>query len=173
MVFVVLRGWRPPLRKVVLLGYTNAGWRGLMALRAIRVSAIWTALMAVPLCGWSSTSHSPGAQWISRSGRSMPVRILEHDPQGVLHLECESRRGTIEVITGLRIEGDTAYLDGLHVGGPGTGAWGIAELRRCARELGRELGVRRLVIHGGVRTSGANPGRVPRPIVLRLPAGER
>lgn len=97
----------------------------------------------------------------------MIVRIVEHDSQGALHLQCETQEGTIEVITDVRIEAGTAYLQQLHIDGPGAGTFGVQKLRLLAQEMSRQLGVTRLVIQGGRRTTGANPGRVPRPIVIR------
>ena len=96
----------------------------------------------------------------------MIVQIIERDPEGALYLEAISERGRMEVVTAVRVEGATAYLDGFHVDGLGAGSVGVAALRAFARELGHQLGVQRLVIRGGLRTTGANPGRLPRPIVI-------
>jgi hypothetical protein len=99
----------------------------------------------------------------------MPIRVIEHDPAGTIHLQAETAHGTIEAIADLRIEGDAAYPDQLHLDGPGAGAVGVRDLLRLARELGQHLGLKRLVVQGGVRTTGANPGHLPRPI--NLPVG--
>lgn len=101
----------------------------------------------------------------------MVVRILERDPAGALHVQGSSDRGTIEVIANVRIEAGTAHLDQLHIDGPGAGTMGLADLHAFAVELGRQLGVARLVIQGGMRTTGARPGHVPRPIVVRVREG--
>ncbi|MGH2585926.1 MAG: hypothetical protein ACRDJE_13520 [Dehalococcoidia bacterium] len=102
----------------------------------------------------------------------MKIEVVAYDPAGAIHVRCESDQGTIEVISGLRIGEDTAYLDGLHIDGPGAGRIGVRELYAMARAIGHQLGVSQLVIQGGVRTTGANPGRMPRPIVLRVSESE-
>ena len=96
------------------------------------------------------------------------VAIIEHDPAGALYLRGATRRGTVEVITNVRFDEQTAYLDELHVDGPGAGSMGVRDLRVLARELARQLQVRRVVIQGGVRTTGARPGRVPRQVTIRI-----
>ena len=93
----------------------------------------------------------------------MSVRIIEQAPEGTLYLEGVSGQGRMEVITALRIEGGVAFLDGLHIDGPGAGTMMVTALRAFARELGRLLDVEMLVIQGGMRTNGANPGTLPRP----------
>ena len=105
------------------------------------------------------------------SPSSPSIEIIEHDPAGALHVRATTRRGTIEVITNVWLEAQTAYLDELHVDGPGAGSMGIQDQLALARELGRQLQVRRLVIQGGVRTTGAKPGRVPRPVTILIEGG--
>ena len=95
------------------------------------------------------------------------ITILERDADAI-HFLAQGPRGQIEVITSLTIESETAILRGLHIDGPGPGSLGVRELRELTRELGRQLGVRRVVIFGATRYTGANPGRVPRPIVIEV-----
>lgn len=64
--------------------------------------------------------------------------------------------------------GDTLILQKLHVSGPGAGTLGVSELRRFARVLGRQQGVRRIVVLGARRSTGASRGRIPRPIVVEV-----
>ena len=61
-------------------------------------------------------------------------------------------------------EGDALILRGAHVEGSGT--W--SELRAAAQQWGRANGVKRVVIEGGKRTTGANPGHIPRPIIIEV-----
>ncbi len=56
----------------------------------------------------------------------------------------------------------------LRMQGPGAGTVGLRELREFARHLGREQGVQRVLIEGGTRTTGANPGHVPRRIEIKM-----
>ena len=95
------------------------------------------------------------------------ITTLERDADAI-HRLAQGPRGQIEVITSLMVEGETAVLRGLHIDGPGPGWLGVRELRELTRELGRQLGVRRVVIFGATRYTGANPGRVPRPIVIEV-----
>ena len=66
----------------------------------------------------------------------------------------------------VRFRGDTMILQGFHMHGAGRGSTGIARLRSMAAWLKDELSVRRLRIEGSPRTSGAGPGRIPRPVVF-------
>jgi hypothetical protein len=52
--------------------------------------------------------------------------------------------------------------------GPGAGTIGLRELREFARQLGREQGVNRVLIEGGTRTTGANPGHTPQRIEIKV-----
>ena len=86
----------------------------------------------------------------------------------VLGISVETAAGLIEVVTKYRIDGDTLILDRLHIHGPGAGKIGTARLFRLAQELGRTFGVRRIVIYGAGRTTGAAPGHLPRPITIKV-----
>ncbi len=72
--------------------------------------------------------------------------------------------GDVEVATEMSREGDTLILRDTHV----EGSVGYGEFREFARELGRQQGVKEVVIYGGIRTSGANPGHAPRPVKVEV-----
>lgn len=74
----------------------------------------------------------------------------------------------MSVIANVSKEGNQLVLRGMHIDGPGAGSSNLGQLRDVARALGREYGVREVVIYGGQRTTGANPGKIPRPIVIRV-----
>ena len=59
-------------------------------------------------------------------------------------------------------DGDRLILRGAHIEGDGT----LKEALSAAKAFGREQGVKEVVIEGGARTTGANPGHVPRPITI-------
>jgi hypothetical protein len=61
-------------------------------------------------------------------------------------------------------EGDTLIVRGAHIEGDAT----LKEVLRTAEQYGREQGVSKVIIEGGVRTTGANPGHVPRPLVIEV-----
>jgi hypothetical protein len=56
----------------------------------------------------------------------------------------------------------------LHIDGPGAGSFGVGELREFARQLGREQGAQRVIIQGAERSTGANPGKIPRAITIEV-----
>lgn len=80
----------------------------------------------------------------------------------------DSPKGEIRVISSISKQGDTLILEGLHVEGPGANAVGKTGVRQFARDIGRTFGVKEVIIHGGQRTTGANPGRTPTPIRIRV-----
>ena len=80
----------------------------------------------------------------------------------------KSTHGEIRVLTEMTKQGDTLVLKELAIDGPGRGTMGIRELREFARQLGRQQGASEVVIEGGRRLTGANPGRIPHTIRIRV-----
>lgn len=70
--------------------------------------------------------------------------------------------GEGQVIGTMIREGDTLILRGVHIDGRAT----LREALAVAREFGREQGVKRVIIEGGSRTTGARPGHAPRPLTV-------
>jgi filamentous hemagglutinin len=95
------------------------------------------------------------------------IRVVASDGD-VVHLVADSAEGEIEVITTIAREGNALILRGAHIEGPGIGSVGMRVLRELARELARQYGVDKIVVFGGRRTTGANPGHIPRPIVIEV-----
>jgi len=95
------------------------------------------------------------------------IWIVEADGE-IVELAATTAMGEITVITGMTKEGDTLILKGMHIDGPGAGSVGFRELRSLATELGKQQGAKQVTIFGGTRTTGANPGRVPRPITFQV-----
>jgi len=58
--------------------------------------------------------------------------------------------------------GDTLILRGTHIAGQGT----LREALAAAKAFGREQGAKRVIIEGARRSTGANPGHIPRPIIV-------
>jgi hypothetical protein len=76
-------------------------------------------------------------------------------------------RGEIRfVATIVMREGHELLVTGLHLQGDGANTLGASALRRAVRQLKVLLNVRRIVIEGARRTSGAGPGRIPKRITL-------
>jgi hypothetical protein len=95
------------------------------------------------------------------------IRIVETDGD-VVELLITTAHGEISIVTGLRLDGADLLLTGLHIDGPGRGSVGLSILRDLARLFGQQYHVSRVVVQGGVRTTGANPGRRPRPIIIEV-----
>lgn len=99
------------------------------------------------------------------------IRIIEK-AAGAIHLEVKGAKGTYEVIANISREGDTIIVEDAHMQGSGAGQFGetqlLNEIREAAKQFGREQGVKEVVIQGGARTSGANPGHIPPPIRIKV-----
>jgi hypothetical protein len=93
------------------------------------------------------------------------VRIVESDGN-VVELAMMTEAGAITVITEMTRDRDDLILSKLHIDGPGTGSAGIRTLRALARAFGKQQGAARVIVRGGIRTTGARPGREPRPIIV-------
>lgn len=94
------------------------------------------------------------------------VRIVDRDGNVV---EIVGQGTTpITIIAELQVVGSTLILKGVHVDGRGPGSSSVGELREMARELGRQHGAKEVTILGAKRTTGAAPGKTPRPITIRV-----
>ena len=99
---------------------------------------------------------------------SRTIVIAEQDGPTV-RIVGNGPKGSIEVITEMTREGDALVLRGLHADGSGPGSLGLSEIKGFAHQFGRQMGVKVVRIYGGIRTTGAFPGKIPRPVVFRVP----
>ena len=76
--------------------------------------------------------------------------------------------GDVEVIAEMTRIGNELVFDRLSIDGSGPGTVGLTSIRALAREFAKAQGVTCIRVHGTTRTTGANPGRVPREIVIRV-----
>jgi hypothetical protein len=83
------------------------------------------------------------------------VTVTVHTPAGVLKLMAEPER-----------VGRTLVLHGLHLQDLSPNAIGAANLIVLAHVVMQRMDIDELIVEGGLRTTGANPGRRPR--VLRF-----
>ncbi len=88
--------------------------------------------------------------------------------EGVIELVAKGKNGDITIITDIIKQERTLILDRLHIDGPGRGRSSITELLFFARELGQQNDVDEIIIYGGERTSGAKPGKIPKPIKIKI-----
>ncbi|MCP4120805.1 MAG: hypothetical protein GY751_03550, partial [Bacteroidetes bacterium] len=102
----------------------------------------------------------------SRAAKRGP-KIVDRDGD-VVEIVAPGKNGDITMITGMKKSGDTLNLNGAHIDGLSPGKSSITELKDFARELGRQQGVKEVIVRGGRRTTGANPGKVPRPIRIKV-----
>ena len=74
---------------------------------------------------------------------------------------------TLEIVAELEMDGKIMVARGVHIQGPGKNRLGWPKLRGLAEDLMEKLELDELRIEGATRTSGAGPGRKPRPRVFR------
>jgi len=95
------------------------------------------------------------------------VDIVDRDGD-VVELLAKGSKGDISVITKMNKKGDDLILSGTHIDGGGKGTSSLSELKGLAKDLGRQQGVKNVIVNGGKRTTGANPGKTPRPIKIKV-----
>jgi len=95
------------------------------------------------------------------------VRIVEQEGN-LFELSIPGAKGDLSVITEMTKNGNQLVLSGMHIQGAGAGTSSLSELRNIARVLGQQFSVDEVVINGGDRTSGANVGKTPRPITIKV-----
>jgi hypothetical protein len=95
-------------------------------------------------------------------------RTLEHDFGGTDTVLVTLTNGAqvVQVLTDVEFVGRTAVLRRLHILGGGRNTLGPGVLRELINWAKVELDVEQLRVEGATRTSGAGPGRVPRPVVF-------
>ncbi|KQT87130.1 hypothetical protein [Aurantimonas sp. Leaf443] len=96
---------------------------------------------------------------------------LSEDP--IFTLTIRTPAGSLDVMTRVEISGRSLALFGLHIGGDPARTWGAAALAGLARAVMEKLDVDEILVVGAVRTTGANPGRQPRPRRLRRTSAPR
>jgi len=89
----------------------------------------------------------------------------------VFSAEISTDFGVFEVVAEFEIDGRTLYIRKAHVDGPGPGTVGTRDLRSLIRGFAERCkglaDVDTVVLEGAERTTGARPGRRPRPLVFR------
>ena len=103
------------------------------------------------------------------AGKVVPssIKVLERT-EDAIHITATGVKGKIEVISGVVKNGDTLTLRGVHIDGAGPGTSSFGELMRIARELGKIEGVKKVIIEGARRETGAAVGKIPRPFTVEI-----
>jgi hypothetical protein len=103
--------------------------------------------------------------------------IRDQSDENIVVARVATTVGTILVMAEIELSGQSLILSGVHIQGDDVKAneIGVAGLRRMIQEAMEELGVDEIVIIGAVRSTGANPGRAPRPLrfTRKVPASGR
>lgn len=94
-----------------------------------------------------------------------PDEIVLDEPDAA-YIRFRNGKDEIEVIAVALLESRVPVLRDPHVQGGGRSTLGHAELRRLADAVKGRLDVDELRVEGAIRTSGAGPGRRPRPLVF-------
>ncbi len=94
------------------------------------------------------------------------ITITERDGN-TIYAELTVAHHVVRVVTRVALLHDRLLLYDFHVDGPGRGTVGVAALRHAVDELMETFGVGVVEIRGFRRTTGAGPGRVPKPLVFR------
>jgi RHS repeat-associated protein len=89
------------------------------------------------------------------------LKILEVEGN-VIRGSFQGANGEARFVTEVVKDGETLILRGTHVEGSAT----LKEGLEAARQLGRQEGASNVIVEGGRRTTGANPGHTPRPITV-------
>jgi hypothetical protein len=87
---------------------------------------------------------------------------LVEDPVAILVILTPI--GVLELIGSFSLVERVLYIDRAHVQGLSVGSLGRAGLNAIGRKLLEIADVDQIVIQGGVRTTGKNKGKLPRPI---------
>lgn len=100
-------------------------------------------------------------------GGEESLTVVQHY-DGFMEIVIRTDAGKATVYTNFARTGDTLTHSNFDIDGPGAGSLGPGRLRRFGRELGKREGVEWGVIGGGRRTTRANPGHLPRDVLLRV-----
>jgi hypothetical protein len=95
------------------------------------------------------------------------VLDYEFDQLGTICVRLANGPRQIEIVADIEVGQRRVVLHRPHVSGAGPNTMGPAALQRPMRWAKERLDVDELRIEGAARTSGANPGRFPRALVIR------
>lgn len=97
----------------------------------------------------------------------MQWTVLEYEDEGdVVLVRLTDGIHEIAFAATVELTMHRAVLSGCDIQGAGPNTVGVAVLRRLAAWLKERLDVKELRIEGSIRTSGAAPGRQPRPLTF-------
>jgi hypothetical protein len=100
--------------------------------------------------------------WTSDQFEIVLAEIEAGDPPVVL-VRISTPAGNVDLLGAAWFEERTLYMKDVHIGGLEPGARGLSGLNAIGRRFLEVAGVKQIIIQGGVRTTGRNPGRPPTP----------
>lgn len=110
------------------------------------------------MCSYSWPTHSLGVWDIADLSIEFEYDMTD---LAIASLRVRTLSGTLYVMASVEVSGRTLFVDGLHMHGVQPNAIGLANLRRLASFVMLEYSYDEIIVQGGVRMSGANPGRTP------------
>ncbi|HYP57098.1 MAG TPA: hypothetical protein VEQ35_02310 [Beijerinckia sp.] len=94
---------------------------------------------------------------------------IEQAEGSVMIVNIHTPLGTLDLVGEVKRIGRILYVDRAHVQGLKPGALGRDGLNAIGRKLLKEADVDKIVVYGGVRTTGKGKGRRPQPIHFPKP----
>ena len=91
------------------------------------------------------------------------LRIVGHD-EDLYQIKGNYNNVDVEIQGYMKIEGKKLIVESADYGG----AVGTRNIRKLVSEFGKQVGVDEVDIYPGKRTTGANPGKVPRPFNVKV-----
>ncbi|EDN69310.1 hypothetical protein BGP_0005 [Beggiatoa sp. PS] len=95
------------------------------------------------------------------------IELIEQEGNTV-EFRGKIKNGEINILAEMYYERCSLILDDCHIDGPGRGSSSRKELISLARELGKQHNVEKVIIYGWTRASGANIGKKPIPITIKV-----
>jgi hypothetical protein len=91
--------------------------------------------------------------------------VDEDTDHPIVTIEISTPVGLVLVMAEASMEGQTLWLRGVHAqSDAGPNALGIANLRLIADLALEKMGYDEIIVEGAIRTTGARPGRIPKPL---------
>jgi hypothetical protein len=135
-------------------GLESGGWMAAnIALGITAVGLAWAWL----------DDAAKGASKLDDVCRRSGIAILDREGDVIMGA-FKVAGGKAEFVAEIVREGDTIILRGAHIEGDAK----LAEVIALAKRFGCEQGASKVIIEGGMRTTGARPGHIPKPIVIEV-----
>ncbi|HEY2849474.1 MAG TPA: RHS repeat-associated core domain-containing protein, partial [Gemmatimonadaceae bacterium] len=112
---------------------------------------------------------APTAKLGVATAAAAKISVATTIEDGVADIVSSGTKGGIRIMGDMSRDGTVITLDKAHIEGLGPGSSSVSEMRAVVQEFGRQQGATEVIINGAARTTGANPGSVPRSITVQVP----